>query len=246
MSHWNPVTGEAFDGWGVKLGKFDTYEAANVAMRAALLPAEFWYPISLPPIALLRELGEFVINKNERRQPKWKFRFGPDIAVQLQPKVTQQYAILFNGMAVRCAGVTVEAFKQPKTLQGKTHVQIGFRLSSKRSDPGVWEFKPGSVDRYDVPWSVAMELRASVIEGLRKLDSVGLTAAAMLSPSCMICGKALSDPISTARSIGPECFGSSSNNLPRVFKAIVDEEARRLLAQTGDDVVPAEQIKLPL
>jgi Family of unknown function (DUF6011) len=35
----------------------------------------------------------------------------------------------------------------------------------------------------------------------------------MLCPNCLLCGKALTDPVSMARFIGPECAGTSSANL---------------------------------
>jgi hypothetical protein len=39
----------------------------------------------------------------------------------------------------------------------------------------------------------------------------------MLKPACLMCGKRLSDPISMARWIGPECAGTSSAIIPYNF-----------------------------
>jgi len=39
----------------------------------------------------------------------------------------------------------------------------------------------------------------------------------MLKPACLMCGKALTDPVSMARWIGPECAGTSSAVVPYTF-----------------------------
>ena len=41
---------------------------------------------TIPPITFLAELREEVLKHSLKRMPKWKFRFAPDIVVQLQPK----------------------------------------------------------------------------------------------------------------------------------------------------------------
>jgi hypothetical protein len=41
-----------------------------------------------------------------------------------------------------------------------------------------------------------------------------LRPGAMLKPACLCCGKQLTDPVSMSRWIGPDCFGTSSNDLP--------------------------------
>jgi len=43
---------------------------------------------SIPAIPFLAELREEVLEHSLKRMPKWKFRFAPDIVVQLQPKPT--------------------------------------------------------------------------------------------------------------------------------------------------------------
>jgi hypothetical protein len=46
-----------------------------------------------------------------------------------------------------------------------------------------------------------------------------LPKQAILVPQCLVCGRALTDPASMARQIGPECAGSASLQVPRVFAA---------------------------
>jgi Family of unknown function (DUF6011) len=50
---------------------------------------------SIPPIPFLAELREEVLKHSLKRMPKWKFRFAPDIVVQLQP----QPALLLSAAA---------------------------------------------------------------------------------------------------------------------------------------------------
>ena len=45
----------------------------------------------------------------------------------------------------------------------------------------------------------------------------------MLSRYCIICGKALTDPASMSRFIGPECFGSGSIDIPWLHAATIPE-----------------------
>jgi hypothetical protein len=44
----------------------------------------------------------------------------------------------------------------------------------------------------------------------------------LLTANCICCGKGLTDPVSMARTIGPECYGSASVNLPSTFKLETD------------------------
>ncbi len=46
-----------------------------------------------------------------------------------------------------------------------------------------------------------------------------LPKQAILVPQCLVCGRTLTDPASMARQIGPECAGSASLRVPRVFAA---------------------------
>jgi hypothetical protein len=49
---------------------------------------------------------------------------------------------------------------------------------------------------------------ACLLDLLPKLETI--QAEQMFSAHCLICGKALTDPASMARWIGPECAGTSS------------------------------------
>ncbi|OLB79563.1 MAG: hypothetical protein AUI16_01045 [Alphaproteobacteria bacterium 13_2_20CM_2_64_7] len=85
---------------------------------------------------------------------------------------------------------------------------------------GTFAFEPKSAGRgRGCPSSGLIELRSRVIAALHVDHFAALKPDLMLSPACLCCGKGLTDPVSIARWIGPECWGSASTNIPRIFKA---------------------------
>jgi hypothetical protein len=52
-------------------------ERAERATAKRQLTREIFAEQSVPPVPLLRELNDWVIKQNEKRLPKWKFRFAP-------------------------------------------------------------------------------------------------------------------------------------------------------------------------
>ena len=58
--------------------------------------------------------------------------------------------------------------------------------------------------------------RARVLAALRGDCFDSLRAEMMLSPACLVCGKGLTDPVSIARWIGPECAGTASLDIRMV------------------------------
>ena len=76
LGTYNYSTHEAFDTHGVPLGKF---------------PDDFFRLKQIPSIPLLEELNAWVIKQNENRLPKWKFKFAPDLAAQIQSRITRAH-----------------------------------------------------------------------------------------------------------------------------------------------------------
>ena len=50
------------------------------------LSPEFWAREPVAAIPFLAGLREAVLDRSDRRCPKWRFRFAPDLAIQLQPR----------------------------------------------------------------------------------------------------------------------------------------------------------------
>jgi hypothetical protein len=80
-----------------------------------------------------------------------------------------------------------------------------------------WLFKVTSIGGYaGLRYDEALAVRDRVID-LMPDAFAGLHPEMMLKPSCLMCGKALTDPVSMARWIGPECAGTSSAVVPYTF-----------------------------
>jgi hypothetical protein len=189
-------------------------------MWATRLPIEFWFATKVPVIPLLQELHDFVIRQNECRLPKWKFKFADDLAIQIHPKLTQKHALLFEGLALQAENLSVKLFTEPKQLrQLVAYWRLGFQLFRDQGDVH-WSFTPKSAGRgRGCQRHGLRELRQRVVEVLRPERFAKLDRTYMLSPHCLCCGKGLTDPVSIARWIGPECWGSASTHLPQIFKA---------------------------
>jgi hypothetical protein len=217
LGTYNYGTHEAFDTHGVSLGKFNNVQQADRAMVAIRLPASFWLPETIAAIPLLQQLNDWVTKQNERRLPKWKFRFATDLAAQIQPKITRAHLLLFECLALQAPSLTVKWFTEPTTRHGHPYWRIVFKLTV--DDQNNWTFKATSAERgQGCPRDGLIDLRRRIIAALLPDCFVALTPNLMLSPHCLCCGKGLTDPVSMARWIGPECWGSASANLPRLFK----------------------------
>jgi hypothetical protein len=148
---------------------------------------------------LLAALRSIVLERNAktRRLPKWRFRIGDDLVMQLQP---QSPPLLFEGRVIQGQNIPVDAFKG----YGRGFSCMHFRLSTQRSGTS-WEFYPtlfpSSTDEFHA-------LRARVLTALEQLEQ--LDASMMFQPACLACGKKLIDAVSQARWFGPECASTTS------------------------------------
>jgi hypothetical protein len=178
----------------------------------------------IPPIPFLAELREEVLKHSLKRMPKWKFRFAPDIVVQLQPKPTIRLSAAaigrkpkyqyFVGSAVMMDGVTGEALKQLPRRPCPPWWQIKFEIYTH--DPNAdtdWV-----LDRTGGGWQTDHVGVISLFERIAAILRDGYFTTSMpprmLSHHCIICGKGLTDPASMARWIGPECAGTSTLQVP--------------------------------
>ena len=161
--------------------------------------------------------------------PKWKFKLTSNLAVQIQPKLTRAHVLLFECIAIRTENPSLKLFTEPKSLRGQSYWRMKFELF--HDEPGAeWAFKPKSAGRgHGCSSSGLLELRSSVIAALHSNHFATLKPDLMLSPACLCCGKGLTDPVSMARWIGPECWGSASTNIPRIYKAEAPEREQQAM-----------------
>jgi hypothetical protein len=161
--------------------------------------------------------------------PKWKFRLAPDIVVQIQPKPQRVNAIFprtgqFECIAVGCANPIVEDFEGKR--RGDDWQRMKFSLDIGDDE---WVFRPRG-NRMECPRPGAGESIQAFRDRIVGLLNGGIFATVrkelMFSFGCLRCGKALTDPASMARFIGPECAGTSSIHVPRI-KNLVDGSSER-------------------
>jgi hypothetical protein len=202
----------------------------------------------IPNLAELRQLviTHFEdIHSDHFRSPKWKFWIAQDLVIELQGKLTTQL-LKFDGTAVVCMDADSRLFTAPREVQ-REYWSMKFRLTAKVPDEwllkptsvghhlapeqrraaGPWrgaqieDSATGTAIAIKAPddskYQMWMALRTRVIEELEHYFD-GLQPVTMLSSNCTICGKALTDPVSMARFIGPECAGTGSPRLPFVCK----------------------------
>jgi hypothetical protein len=201
---------------------------------------------SIPTLATLREI---VLEQNRKRRPKWRFRLAPDLIVQLQPANKQarriprhrwdevqtinksdapdrffriealmiEDTLVFEGVAI-VGAEDVTSFDKKPTGNPAPWVWLKFGIYADADD--AWTFEPRGC------WYKRGTAPADAIERVRSALTPERFSVfkpeMMLSPRCLACGKQLSDPASLARWIGPECSGTTSLSVPRVFLAALE------------------------
>jgi uncharacterized protein DUF6011 len=190
----------------------------------------------------LIELRERVLQRSTKRMPKWRFRLAPDVVLLMQPQAKGEFytghdrskrgSIRFKGEVLKCEGASKDLLDDAGNLWRRGDVFYTRIELILGTDGDTWVIKPqsggGSMApglRYDeIPREQLTLLRrardariaallALTIEALGGPMFDVVTPAIMLSPHCLACGKALTDPASMARGIGPECAGTSSTRV---------------------------------
>jgi hypothetical protein len=179
------------------------------------LPQDFWRQISVTLIPTLEVLRQVILERRpviepidgkkprSPAMPKWHFRLPSTDILHLQPKING-----FEGTA--------------EVLFGADVWYLTFRIIITH-DVG-WSFKPWAIrSPYENCLSMETEEYAAIANVVRErvMNEIGngfhrLNVSMMLSPSCLLFGRGLTDPVSQARWIGPECFGSASAIMPYI------------------------------
>ena len=186
------------------------------------LDPAFWISTPIAPIPTPARLRNLVLERSEQRSPKWKFRLAPDLVLQIQPKLTTAL-LRFECLALQCEGADLNKLLGRRSELEIDYWRLSFRLSAVVADQ--WFFKPthcGWKRRSDL--AVFVDLRASLLTALSaRFDR--LQPDMLLGSHCLCCGKGLTDPVSQARFIGPECAGTASADLPFIFQEVEPHHA---------------------
>ena len=97
-----------------------------------------WEPCSVAPISTLANLRDAVLERSEKRSPKWKFRLAPDLILQVQPKAATRCR--FECVAVMCEGATAAVFSSPRALLARDWWKMSFDVVVEPQ--GEWRLKP--------------------------------------------------------------------------------------------------------
>jgi hypothetical protein len=169
----------------------------------------YWEAVLVEPVPALATLRDLVLSINAKRCPKWRFRVADAIVMQLQPRPDQgRYDMhaghRFTGRILAGPGITKAHFTR-KDL-GTDCRDIPFSIDDGATSPVRWRVRVhrGPGPRHELaPWQALKDQLSAALPRLNTLER-----ALMFQPSCLICGKPLSDPVSMARWIGPECAHS--------------------------------------
>lgn len=169
--------------------------------------AEFFAPIPIPCQRALAELHDYLIRQCDPRLPCWAFLFAVNVIVQLQPQRADRSGLRsIKGRAVQTSRATLQAFQgRWPARDDHENLRLDFLL---RSAHGRWQF----LARRGYPHQIEFRDRIARLFRARRFDQI--TPGKMLRSACLICGRALSDPISRARMIGACCYGSASLKIP--------------------------------
>jgi hypothetical protein len=190
-------------------------------MQNGALPIDLhrvWDRVMIAPIPTLVALRDDVLRRSTKRKPKWKFRLAPDMVLQLQPQ-TRLYKVgccLFHGVAKSRVDADATLFERDSPLPSWS---VEFRLFDRYFSHGHeclpgWGFKTHTIGWHrEVPREEIFGVHDRLVAALSTAFE-SLRPDLMLKSACLICGKQLTDPLSMARWIGPECYGSATSIVP--------------------------------
>lgn len=207
---------------------------------------ELFLPHPQPMVTTLADLRSVVLEHNPNRRPKWRFRLAPDLIVQLQPSNKQarrlprerwaeaqalnradisgqdrfltieammsEDTMIFDGVAVVGPDDVTSFDKQP-TGNPAPWAWLAFGIYADGDDAWTFELRRWAAKRGVMVGDAIDRVRTA----LSPETFADFKPEMMLSPRCLCCGKKLADPASLARWVGPECSGTTSLTVPRVF-----------------------------
>jgi hypothetical protein len=201
----------------------------------------------IPSLIQLAELVRERMDARRRAGPKWKFRVEPDLIVQLQPWLPRERTrwgkvikepLEFEGLAIEGEGIDAKAFDEPgDNRRIEFHIKSDWTLYRRGYGPYLAPLRETWRPEYPRPltreqsaeYTAEHEARRAahtasfaplwdrIVAALRGDFFTSLRPGALLGSACICCGRPLTDPISQARFIGPECYGSASKDVRWIY-----------------------------
>jgi uncharacterized protein DUF6011 len=177
-----------------------------------MLLSNIFHTSAIEPMPMLASLRDAVLMRSDKRMPKWKFRLADDIVTQIQPKPAKRTRDNPCGSDWFDCHAVINEQADGSALEARR--PYGWRIEYRLVIKDEWWFKvdgigrPTGLDEIEAP-IVRQRLINTLPTALQQLRP-----AMMLKPACLCCGKQLTDPVSMARWVGPECAGTSSAIIP--------------------------------
>jgi hypothetical protein len=176
--------------------------------------------VTVPLLPFLQQLYDMVLQHSEKRMPRWKVQLQPDILLELQPKITRA-GRRFEFRAVQCKGISPGLLQEPSAHWP----QPWMTLSGKLSEPAEPRYPHMHLKFTGTHWTREGWDIVAARQRLRELVTLAFqdgrfaecSVTRLFHPYCLACGKHLTDPVSMARFIGPECAGTSSPHIRRLI-----------------------------
>jgi hypothetical protein len=173
-------------------------------------------------------LRDAVLARSDKRMPKWKFQLASDIVTQIQPRPATRTRENRDGLpwfdcfAVIRDNADASVLKDPPLTSWRLEFKLTIRSDRMGRFPTTWNFEARKLGYHtgcaqEDRCAVALLVRERLI-AILPVALAELRPSVMLQPFCLMCSKRLTDPVSMARWIGPECFGSSANIMPFVVE----------------------------
>jgi hypothetical protein len=185
--------------------------------------SNLWSPQPIAPQPALAALRAFVLSRSEKRSPKWKFRIAANLVTEIQAKLLATGVERFTCCALMTANATAKMLADHKAIsRGTEYYRLNYEIRAET--PNEWFLKVTNTSRsHGAPENGYVRLHDRLVTMMQTScfgEANSLTK--LLTAHCICCGKGLTDPVSMARTIGPECYGSASVNLPFTFKLETD------------------------
>jgi len=166
----------------------------------------FYARVDIPPPGQFVAIREWLLALAKPKWPKWRLRLAADLLCELHAcRPNPPFAV--PGFEGRGLCVEAAAYADLEKRPERPFQQVHFQLDCRE---GQWQWRAmkwrwhieGDADRI-----AAVRTRLLTAFHIRQFDALGLDLLAR--PACLLCGKLLTDPLSMARLIGPECAGTA-------------------------------------
>lgn len=177
-----------------------------------LPPLDQWGERIIAPVPFMDDLRNLIVTLTPKRCPRWLFRYAPDLGIAIHPRPAdpQYRRCLFECRALQVDGLRREWLEE-KTRREWPRASLGLdfwigEASRPRgeSGPPMWAIKPRRRFWIDdsADWGAFRDRVDAAIVATALDERSGMS---LLADRCLACGKGMYDPISMARTIGPEC-----------------------------------------